>query len=135
MKKLFLLLVVVSVGLMVQAQDEEEKKIEKPKNINVHDFDEFKNSAFNIYEKSLHYKKMVDGDEGLSVDDITGAKKLTNDVATLSKKADALLDKAKNVKPRTKSPAAVKNTKKSVDALNAAKKNLEYIFERIGGKD
>lgn len=130
MKKLIVLLLsIVFVG-GVFAQSEEVEKLVKPKDINVHEFDDFKNSSFNIYEKSVHYKKMADGDEGLKAEDITEAKKLKDDVLTLSKKADGLIEKAKNVKPKTKSPAAVKNTKKSVEALNKAKENLSYILDK-----
>lgn len=134
MKKMFLLVLVACLGFAVKGQ-EKEKVLEKPKDIKVQEFDEFKNSSFNIYEKSMHYKKMADGEEGLTAEDLTGAKKLKSDVATLSKKADALLEKAKKVSPKTKSPAAIKNTKKSVDALNAAQKNLEYIFEKMGAAE
>jgi phosphate starvation-inducible protein PhoH len=134
MKKLFLFMLVASLGIVGQAQ-EKEKVLEKPKDIKVQEFDEFKNSSFNIYDKSLHYKKMADGEEDLTAEDLIGAKKLSSDVKTLSKKAEALMDKAKNVSPKTKSPAAVKSTKKSVEALKEAQKNLEYILEKMGAAE
>ncbi len=136
MKKLFLFLVVVCAAIAVSAQEEggkdKEKVLEKPKDINIQEFDDFKNSSFNIYEKSLHYKKMSEGEEGLKVEDVTEAKKLKEDVVTLNKKADEVLEKAKNVKPKTKSPAAVKNTQKSVEALKEATKNLDTVLGKTG---
>lgn len=130
MKKFVVLLFASLFSWVLYAQEETKQMLEKPKDISILEFDDFKNSSFNIYEKSVHYKKMADGDEGLKAEDVTEAKKLKDDVATLSKKADDLIEKAKNVKPKTKSPAAIKNTKKSVDALNAAKDNLKYILDK-----
>lgn len=130
MKKLIFLIVAAVFSIATYAQDKSDEKLVKPKDIKVHEFDDFKNSSFNIYEKSVHYKKMADGEEGLNAKDITEAKKLSEDVLTLSKKADGLMDKAKNIKPKTKSPAAIKNTTKSVEALNKAKENLSYILDK-----
>ncbi len=138
MKKLLFLLMVGFISTTLMAQEkakekecDEKEALEEPKNINVKEFDDFKNSSFNIYEKSEHYKKVLDKDEKLTTTDVTEAKRLKEDVTTLLAKADDMVDNAKNIKPKTKSPSAVKNTQESIKALNIAKDNLELIFTKI----
>ncbi len=138
MKKLLFILMVGFISTTLMAQEsakgkagDEKEALEAPKDIKVKEFNDFKNSSFNIYEKSEHYKKVLKKDEKLSASDVTEAKKLKEDVTTLLTKTDDMLDKAKNIKPKTKSPSAVNNTQKSIKALNIAKENLEFVFTEI----
>ncbi|MBI9069346.1 MAG: hypothetical protein JEZ09_18760 [Salinivirgaceae bacterium] len=133
MKKIVLFSLLACFAFVLQAQEDE--KLEKPKDIKVAEFDDFKNSAFNIYEKSEHYKQMSDGEEGLNAEDVIGAKKLKNDLVTLNEKAEDLLKKAKSLTPKTKSPAAVKNTNSSIKALDKAKENMDYVFSNMNVED
>jgi hypothetical protein len=112
---------------MVLAQDD----LEKPKDMGVSEFDEFKNNAFAIFKKSQDFKKMVDEGQKFTADDVKAVDDLKNDLAALQEKSEALVKKAKDVKPMTKAPAATKNTQASVKALKRSGENLAYVTDNM----
>ncbi len=140
-------LAVVAAPQFTQAQDDKTPK--RPGNIDVSDFDTFKNSSFDILDESAKLKTdatKVDTDVKAYASSLSNASldKLKNDYAALrgiSKSSKALtakigdldnqgkslLTSAKNVSPRTKSPAATKNTNASIKGLDASKANLETV--------
>lgn len=140
-------LAVVAAPQFTQAQDDKTPK--RPENIGVSDFDTFKNSSFDILGESANLKTdatKVDTDvkayaatmsnaslEKLKADfaAIKGvsksSKELSAKIGDLDTQGKALLTSAKNVNPRTKSPAATKNTNSSIKGLDASKKNLEVV--------
>lgn len=143
---LFVLAVVVAPQF-TQAQDEKTPK--RPENIGVSDFDTFKNGSFDILDESATLKKdatKVDTDvkayaatmsnaslEKLKADfaAIRGVSKSSKELSTkigdLDTQGKALLSSAKDVTPKTKSPAASNLAKKSISGLDSSKKNLEVV--------
>jgi hypothetical protein len=140
-------LAVVAAPQFTQAQDEKTPK--RPENIDVSDFDTFKNSAFDILDESAKLKTdatKVDTDVKAYASSLSNAsldklkndyaairgiakssKELTAKIGDLDTQGKSLLSSAKNVSPRTKSPAATKNTNSSIKGLDASKKNLEVV--------
>jgi len=147
MKKLilFLFLGLIFAPFLTMAQDE----VKRPKNIGVGDYDSFKNSSFDIKDESASLKDNVGqidkevksysgimntiGIEKLKAnlkalkDSKDAVKKLTAKISELDDQGKALLEGVKNVQPRTKSPAAGKNTKASVKGLTIAKDDLKGV--------
>jgi hypothetical protein len=140
-------LAVVAAPQFTQAQDDKTPK--RPENIDVSDFDTFKNSAFDILDESAKLKTdatKVDTDVKAYASSLSNAsldklkndyaairgiakssKELTAKIGDLDTQGKSLLSSAKNVSPRTKSPAATKNTNSSIKGLDASKKNLEVV--------
>lgn len=140
-------LAVVAAPQFTQAQDDKTPK--RPENIDVSDFDTFKNSSFDILDESVKLKTdatRVDTDvkayaatlsnanlEKLKADFASlrqiskSSKELSAKIGDLDSQGKALLSSAKNVNPRTKSPAATKLTNTSIKGLDASKKNLEVV--------
>lgn len=140
-------LAVVAAPQFIQAQDDKAPK--RPENIDVSDFDAFKNNSFDILDESVKLKTdatKVDTDIKAYAATISNAnlEKLKEDYASLRRigksskelsakigeldtQGKALLSSAKSVSPRTKSPLATKNTNSSIKGLDASKKNLEVV--------
>jgi hypothetical protein len=140
-------LAVVAAPQFTQAQDDKTPK--RPENIDVSDFDSFKNSSFDILDESAKLKtdaNKVDTDvkayatslSNASLDKLKNdyaalrgisksSKELTAKIGELDTQGKSLLSSAKNVNPRTKSPAATKLTNNSIKGLDASKKNLEVV--------
>jgi hypothetical protein len=140
-------LAVVAAPQFTQAQDDKTPK--RPENIDVSNFDTFKNSSFDILDESAKLKTdatKVDTDikayaatlsnanlEKLKEDYASlrriskSSKELTAKIGELDNKGKDLLTSAKTVSPRTKSPAATSLTNKSIKGLDASKKNLEAV--------
>lgn len=140
-------LAVIAAPQFTQAQDDKTPK--RPENIGVSDFDVFKNSSFDILDESTKLKTeatRLDTDvksysaglSAVSVDKLKAdfkavrtvgksSKELTDRIGSLDEEGKQLLTNAKNVNPRTKSPAATKNTNSSIKGLDASKKNLETV--------
>lgn len=136
----------------VNAQDEKYGDMERPNNIGVSNFDNFKNSAFDIYynigkldvnlakveENLISYKKDADNinyqslkSDVKSLNEINEAiPKLQSEVKGLKGESETMIKNAKNIKPRTKSPKAVGNTKKAVKALDAANDRAKILVDR-----
>lgn len=144
-------LAVVAVPQFTQAQDDKTPK--RPENIDVSDFDTFKNNAFDILDESAKLKTdaaKVDTDikayaatlsnatlEKLKEDYASlrriskSSKELTAKIGELDTQGKSLLTSAKTVSPRTKSPAATSLTNKSIKGLDASKKNLETVTNLV----
>jgi hypothetical protein len=54
-------------------------------------------------------------------------KEIRQQLSALDDKGKALLSSASDVKPKLKAPAATSNTKKSIGALDATRKNLDGV--------
>ena len=130
MKKLILLIAVAmfSAPLLLSAQDEE---LEKPKDVGVAEFDEFKNTSFSIYKNSLKFKTMAENGDKFTKDDVNDVTKLQDDLTKLQEKTEAMLKNAGNVKPMTKAPKVTKIVKASAKALKVSAENLKYISENM----
>lgn len=135
-----------SISIVV-AQDNEPPK--RPTNIGVGDFDSFKNSAFDTHDASIKLNedtqkidKEIKGYSGvistISVpklkEDLAALrginksqKEIRTQLASLDDKGKAMLSSAADVKPKLKAPAATTNTKKSITALDATRKNLDGV--------
>jgi hypothetical protein len=137
---LFLLVVVPAL-----AQD----PVKRPDNVGVSDFDSFKNTAFDSQDESIKLNadtKKIDSEikgyagalSAVSVpklkEDLAALrginksqKALREKLGTLDEKGKTLLGSAKDVTPKLKSLPASNNTKKSISALEAARKNLDGV--------
>lgn len=134
MKKLIML---ITLGLFIApsillAQDEEpEAELEKPKDAGIADFDAFKNKAFDIYEKSLKFKTMVENEEKFAAKDVLEVNKLQKDVREMKDTTEEMIKGAKKAKPLSKAGKAVKNTKAASEALKVGGENLKYVAENM----
>lgn len=146
MKKLNTLLILVFLcPVFVMAQDD----IKRPKNVGISDFDNFKNSSFDVREESGSLNEDVTKLDGeiknySGVMNTIGVAKLKEDLAALKGSKDAvaklndkigdldnegktLVQNAKQVKPKLKSVSATKNTNKSIKGLGLAKNDLTSV--------
>jgi len=155
-KSIYLLFAVLSFILLgltqVNAQkDDKYGDLERPENLGNADFDNFKNSAFDIYfnvgkldenlkkvETNLvEYKKDVNNinitslkSDIKSLNEINESLvKLQKETADLKDKSESMVKEAKNFKPAMKAPKAVNNTNKSVTALDQANDRLKVLAE------
>lgn len=125
--KNLLLLFVLALPCITMAQDD----LEKPKDMGIAEFDEFKNNSFAIFKKSQDFKKMVDEGQKFTAEDVKAVDALKNDLAALQETSEAVAKKAKDVKPMTKAPAATKNTQAAAKALKRSSENLTYVTENM----
>ncbi len=131
--------------------DDKYGDLKRPDNIGDSDFDNFKNSAFDIYfnvgkldenlkkvESNLvEYQKDKSNiniaslkSDIKSLNEINdGLAKLQNETATLKSKSETMVKEAKNITPKMKAPKAVSNTNKSVTALDQANDRLKVLVE------
>jgi hypothetical protein len=147
MKKhtILLLALFCLIGTQILAQD----PVKRPDNVGVGDFDAFKNTAFDTQDESIKLNtdtKKIDSEikgyagvlATLSVPKLKGdlealrgisksQKALREKLGSLDEKGKALLGSAKDVTPKLKAPAATNNTKKSISALDASRKNLDGV--------
>lgn len=152
MKKIFAL--IMTLGLFcatpLLAQD---KAPSRPGDIGDGDFDNFKNSAFNVLDESSKLKRdltHIDTEikeysgvmSTASTEKIkghyqalTGIRKevdgVNSNLAELDNKGKDMVANASNVTPKMKSIKATANTKKSVEGLDAAKGNMKSIAEML----
>lgn len=132
----------------IHAQD-----IEEPKDIGVAEYDDFKNSSFDIMKESATLNKSattIDNEvksysgvmNTISIDKLKQNYKalkegteavgtLSEELAELNGKSQDVLSSAKNIKPKMKSVGAVKNTNKSIQALDASKADLSATKELL----
>jgi len=147
MKNLLMLLVLgmIVMPMSIQAQDD----VKRPKNIGVSDFDNFKNSSFDVREESASLNENVGKIDSevknySGVMNTIGVGKLKENLATLKESNKALkvlndkigdldndgktlLENAKKVKPKMKSVNATKNTNQSIKGLGLAKTDLKSV--------
>ncbi len=144
------LFIFFSVNIKAQTLDSY-GDMKRPANIGVSDFDNFKNSCFDIYFNSHKLdKELKDIETNLTKyaadksnidfnslrEDIKSlkainesTKELTAELKALDDKSETMAKNAKNIKPKTKAPKAVKNTNSSIKALNDAKSTLKSVGE------
>ena len=150
MKKYFypmFILVVAALPGLLNAQDDANAK--RPENIGVSDFDSFKNNSFDIMDESTKLKTdatRIDSEVknyAATISTVTldklktdynalrgigkSSKALSAKIGDLDSQGKNLLASAKNVSPRTKSPAATNNTNKSIKGLETSRKNLDAV--------
>ena len=154
MKKSLVLLILLGIFIFPGVMNAQDKKdVERPKNIGVSDFDNFKNSSFDVKDESASLKENVTHIDNeiknySGVINTIGVQKLkenlkalqesqkairelSKEIGELDEQAKALLENAKNVKPKTKSISATKNTNKSTKGLGIAKDNLKVVTELL----
>lgn len=135
----------------INAQDEQYGDLERPDNVGNSDFDNFKNSSFDVYynvgkldvnlkkveTNLMSYKENPDNVDVSSVRaDIKSLKeigeampKLQSEITSLKGKSDAMVKGAKDFKPKLKAPKAIKNTNQSVTALDKANERMKTLVE------
>lgn len=138
-------------GATGQDAREEAKKLQRPKDCGISDYDAFKNASFNLLgevkKSDINYDKIktdiagyLEGDKQATVDgvksDINRLKSLNKSmqvmddrVKKLTQEGNDLLQNAKNVKPVTKVKAATSNTKTSIKAVDVSKD----LMKEMGG--
>ncbi len=143
----------LSAPLFGQSTSEEAKKLQRPKDSGITDYDEFKNSSFNLLQELLktddNYAKIktdingyAEGTRDATVANIKGdygkLKKLKKStevmddkVKSLSSEGEELLKNASRVKPVTKVKAATSNTKKSIKAVDYSKSMMSEITTEV----
>jgi seryl-tRNA synthetase len=144
------LIIVLLMPQLISAQNEN-KPLEKPKDIGISEFDVFKNNSFSIYSETKRIEaevKLLDKDiKSYAADfknvELEKLKKdykalkslqkqlpaLEDDIKKISPQSEALLAKTKDISPKQKSIGAIGNTNKSVKALDQAKQNLKDISD------
>jgi len=121
----------IAMPLMIMAQDD----VSRPKNVGISDFDDFKNSSFDVREESASLNDNVSQLDSeiknySGVINTIGVDKLKKDLAALKGSKDAvkvlndkigdldndgkkMAENAKKVTPKMKSVSATKNTNQS----------------------
>ena len=138
-----------------QTARDEAKKLKRPKDCGISDYDSFKNSSFKLLAEVLktdvNYEQVktdingyLTGDQKPTVDGINAdMKRLTailksikvmdDRVANLTKDGNDLLKNAKSVKPVTKAKPASSNTKNSLKAVVASKDLMKELTTSVTG--
>jgi len=148
MKKL--LTTVIMMGVLGTAPLFSQDKVPtRPSDIGESEFDNFKNSSFNVLEESTKLDanlKHIDTEikeysgviSTVSTDKIKGHYKaltgikgevetINSNIAELDDKGKDMVANASKVTPKMKSIKATSNTKKAVEGLEASKSNLKSI--------
>jgi hypothetical protein len=152
----FLFMALLSLSLMLSlganAQNlDKYGDLERPDNIGDGDFDNFKNSSFDVYynvgkldvnlqkvetnlvayqkdTKNIDFNSLKSDIKSLN--EINQAMPaLQSEITSLKGKSEAMVKGAKDFSPKLKAPKAVKNTDKSVKALDAANDRLKILTE------
>lgn len=145
---------ILALGLMVVvpgfAQD---KQVSRPADIGESEFDDFKNSSFNVMDESSKLKRdltHIDNEikeysgvmSTVATDKIKGhyqaltgirgeVEKVNSNIAQLDEKGKDVVANASKVTPKLKSVKATANTKKSIEGLDVAKGNMKSIAEML----
>jgi hypothetical protein len=149
---LFLLFFTV-VFVFGQTTKEEAKKLARPADCGVSQYDDFKNSSFNLLSELLktdtNYEKIkvdisgyVEGEKEVTIDGVKGdisrlkslkgsLESMDERVASLTTDGNDLLENATKVKPVTKVKAATDNTKESLKAVDLSKKMIDEISGQV----
>ncbi|MFZ1806079.1 MAG: hypothetical protein WAU36_02600 [Cyclobacteriaceae bacterium] len=151
MKKLLFLILSASVlSISTFAQD---KGPARPADIGESEFDNFKNSSFNVLEESNKLDanlKHIDSEikeysgvmSTVSTDKIKGHYKaltgvksevetINSNIAELDNKGKDMVANASKVTPKMKSIKATANTKKAVEGLDVSKNNMKSITQML----
>jgi len=147
-------IVLMAFGLfLVTPLVAQDKSVSRPGDIGESEFDDFKNSSFNVLEESTKLKrdlthvddeiKSYGGVLGEVATDklkghyqaLTGIKKevegVNSNIAELDNKGKVMVSNASKVTPKMKSIKATANTKKSVEGLDVAKGNMKSIADML----
>jgi len=146
---IFMLLGFIFFSYVLIAQE----SVDRPKDVGVSDYDNFKNSSFDVQDESASLKENVTQIDNeikqysgvmntLSVSKIRenltalkeskqAVKVLSDKLADLSPQGKTLVENAKNVTPKMKSVSASKNTNKSMKALDLSKNDLKSVGEML----
>ena len=138
-----------------QTPREDAKKLKRPKDCGISDYDAFKNSSFSlmaeVLKTDLNYEKIktdmngyLSGDQKPTVDGIAADMKrlksllksikvMDDRVVNLTKDGNDLLKNAKNVKPVTKAKPATSNTKSSLKAVDVSKGLMKELTTSVTG--
>ncbi|MFN8258613.1 MAG: hypothetical protein U0W24_23185 [Bacteroidales bacterium] len=147
---LFLFSMLIFTSLQAQ-KDDKYGDLKRPDDISDASFDNFKNSSFDIYfnvgkldqnlanveSNLIKYKQdpsAIDFNslkaDIKSLNEIGEAMpKLQSELTALKDKSETMVKDAKNITPKTKSPKAVSNTNKSVNALDKANDKLKELVD------
>jgi len=147
------LLMFLAAPALSQNTSEEAKKLQRPKDSGVKDYDDFKNSSFNLLQELLSTDKnyatikadvdgYASGKRDVTVTNVKGdygrLKKLKKStglmddrVKSLSSEGEELLKNASKVKPVTKVKAVTGNTKKSIQAVDHSKTMMKEISSQV----
>ncbi len=147
------LLMFLAAPVLSQSTSEEARKLQRPKDSGVQDYDDFKNSSFNLLQELLktdeNYSKIkadingyAEGSRETTVDNVKTdygrLKKLKKStevmddrVKSLSSEGEELLKNASQVKPVTKVKAVTDNTKKSMKAVDYSKSMMNEITAEV----
>jgi len=145
---IFSLMLMMLAPAFVFGQD-----MNRPKDMGNSDFDDFKNSSFDIYDESFKLKQNVDHinkevTEYSGIINTVGIDKLKNhykaltethsaiqelsqNIGELDEQSADMVSNAKDVSPKMKSLTATKNTNNSVKALGVAKDNLNAVRSTV----
>jgi hypothetical protein len=155
-RTVYLVLAIISLFMaginqgFAQSSDDKYGDLVRPDNLGNADFDNFKNSCFDIYFnvgkldenlKSVEtnlvgYKKDKSNINFTSLkSDIKSLNeigesliKLQGETATLKNKSEQMVKDAKNFTPKLKAPKAISNTNKSVTALDQANDRTKVLI-------
>ena len=159
MKKLILTLFAIflasSAFLMAQTLQEKARKLLKPTDIGVTEYDAFKNSSFSLKDEVLKTDKNYDqvskdliryanGSKKLTLNnvnsDIKKVKNMKGSIKSLSDKASTLAESGKKlstgvagVKPASKIASATTNTNSSVKAVELSREILKGLSKKVDG--
>ncbi|MBX2943329.1 MAG: hypothetical protein KF860_13380 [Cyclobacteriaceae bacterium] len=151
MKQAYMILLAVVMGSApLFAQD---KAPTRPADIGESEFDNFKNSSFNILEESTklnanlkHIDEEIKEYSGVmstvSVEKIKGHYKaltgvkgevetINSNIVELDNKGKDMLANASKITPKMKSLKATANTKKSAEGLDSSKSNMKSIAQML----
>ena len=145
---LIMMALCLTVTAPIYAQD---KAPARPSDIGESEFDNFKNSSFDVMEEStdlkenlMHIDEEIKSYSGVistvSTDKIKGHYKaltgvrsevevINSNIAELDDKGKDMVANASKVTPKMKSVKATANTKKSVQGLEVAKSNMKTITD------
>jgi len=129
-KRLFILLILFTIEFSLLAQ-EEANPYERPKNIGIDLFDDFKNSAFDCYDSSVIIKKKVLKTKIITPEEQEKKKKVQSTIDTLYRSSKSLQIKAPNLSPDSKAIAANNLIQKTIAALDKATLNFRITFSVI----
>ena len=151
MKKILFL--ILSIGILSISTFAQDKAPTRPADIGESEFDNFKNSSFNVLEESTkldanlkHIDKEIKEYSGVmstvSTDKIKGHYKaltgvrgeveiINSNIAELDEKGKDMVANASKVTPKMKSIKATTNTKKAVEGLDVSKNNMKSITQML----
>lgn len=131
MTRIILSILVLAISSSVFAQTGSSGAPSKPSNIGIKEFDNFKNSSFDLYQKSAKYKTMVESNKELSPDNLKDFSSIAGNLQTLLSQSDNLVAKAKKLNT-LQAIKATRSMTSSIQALNACKKNTAFVKNAIG---